>query len=160
MNRIVRENVHLGLRHFEIDLLAAQGQLVRLQFGAGEESLLGKLAAPLQLLGGALKLLVRKGDIGFALALLLGEVALLVLLELHLREIKRHLALKQIAFALSLRHPKTLLRDDEVAVGRVRRYLLVVSLLHQRSRVKFDEEIARLDVHAVLHDPQDRVAPL
>ena len=160
MHRVVGKNVHLGLRHLEVDLLAAQRKLVSLKFSTGKEALLGKLAAPIQLLRRALKLLVRKGNIGLALALLLGEVSLLVLLKRHFGEIERNLALQHIAFAFALRDLKTLLGNDEISVRGVRRYFLVVALFDEGCGVELNKQISGIDVDAVLNNPENRVPAL
>ena len=158
MDSVVGEDVHLRLSHLKVDLLAAKCQFVRLKFRTGKEALLRELAAPVQLFGGTLKFLVRKGDIRLALTLLFREVALLVLFKCHLGKVECDLPFKKVTFALALGDLKTLLRDDEVSVRCVRGNLLIVALLNKRSGVEFDKQIARLHAHAILNDPKDRVA--
>ena len=87
---------------------------------------------PFELLGGALNLLVRKRDVGVVRALLLRIVALLVLLEPHLRERHVHLALQQVRVAVALGDLQLLLRDDEVAFGGGDGDLLLVPLVDER----------------------------
>ena len=159
MHSVVGENVHLRLGHLKVDLLAAKSQFVRLKLRTGKEPLLCELAAPVQLFGGTLKLLVCKGDIRLTLPLLFREVALLVLLQSHLGKVESHLPFKKVAFALALGDFKTLLRDDEVSVRRVSCDFLIIALLHQRGRIEFDKQIACLHAHAVLNDPKNRITP-
>ena len=157
---VVGEHVHLRLRHLQVDLLAAEGELVGLQLGAREEALLGEALGPFEFLRGALDLFVREGDVGLVLAFLLRVVAFLVLLGLHLREGEGHLALEEVRVAVAFRDLELLLGDDEVALGGGDRDFLVVAFRDERGRVELDEQVAGLHVDAFVDDPDDRVVAL
>ena len=153
--RIVFQQRQIVLGGFQIQFVAMAAQLVGTVFRFGQVLLFIEFGRPFELVLRAFQFLFRQRHTALRLVQILWEFTVFVFNQILFRETQIQLRLVDVRLGLVLHDFQILLRLDIGGFGVLDRDVLIQTVVRQRRRIQFDQQVVLLDAFAFGADVQD-----